>query len=973
MEERQQQQQEPQTTVEVAVPNTRCPECSHALRKMKDPLICTKCGRAYHIKCAKETRDTLRVLRTNRTWTCHFCAQLTAGSPEPAPRTPLETVGGGSTRKVGGLSILQWNCDGLATKKDELQELLSREGVDVLLLQETKLGERDSTPAILGYSAVRRDRAGSGTARPRGGGLCCYVRDGVPFWPEDFHTTSPAEVQVVCVPASRTVTLRIANLYFPPSRDAGERRRWQAALGDIGRLPRGRDVLWCGDFNAHHATWDPHIAEDSRGETLEEKLTELSLLPINDGSPTRFSRSEAGGTCSAPDLTVASVGQVDDYQWEVLHELSSDHLPIRVKWRKEVQVCDGGRAVEPNVRKADWQQYRATIEEGIGEVQREESPGTKLGLLAALMLRALRAAAPAKVRRPHTTPWMTADIKRLKGERNRLRRDLTNRREEWVQKCRELKERIVEEKRKVWRKKLDEVMESKDIGKAWEIVKSLNGARRPEEGKALEYRGRRCTTPRAKANAFVQEYAEVSGRSSTKETRKEAVRLARLLRRTHTAPRQELEGEFTAGELTRALSKVKFGKAAGPDGIRSDLVKRLPVSAVTELLAICNASWTTLWIPQEWRRATIHPVLKKGKDPAQIGSYRPIALTSHIGKLMERLVATRLSWWLESRDALSPFQAGFRKGRSTLDQCLRLSQRINDGFQAGKPERALVTLFDYSRAFDTVRRSGLLTKMETLGIPVTFIRWIKEWLVNRIARAKVGEERSRSRVFREGLPQGAVLSPILFVIFIDDLLCQFDESTLVSAFADDLALATFSVKKEQAAAAMQREIVTVQEWSAAWGLKLNVGKCEACLFTTSTAEHEWSPGLVLNGQQVRDTKHPVFLGITYDKQLTFGPHARKVAGRMGERTSILKAIGGATWGWSKKSLREVYVATQRSLAEYASPAWAPWMSKTSSAGHHRGGQKHPDGGRAARGGAGTSRYAPRESCTRHAGSVETPT
>jgi hypothetical protein len=141
-----------------------------------------------------------------------------------------------------------------------------------------------------------------------------------------------------------------------------------------------------------------------------------------------------------------------------------------------------------------------------------------------------------------------------------------------------------------------------------------------------------------------------------------------------------------------------------------------------------ESSWTSSttvvegWVPQAWRNANIVPILKKGKDPGDVGTYRLIALTSHIGKLMERMITTRLSWWLEDSKILSPYQAGFRKGRFTTDQCLRPSQCISDGFQRKPPERTVLTLFDYSNAYDKVWRSGLLAKIQKAGIPMAYVR-----------------------------------------------------------------------------------------------------------------------------------------------------------------------------------------------------------------------------------------------------------
>ena len=150
-------------------------------------------------------------------------------------------------------------------------------------------------------------------------------------------------------------------------------------------------------------------------------------------------------------------------------------------------------------------------------------------------------------------------------------------------------------------------------------------------------------------------------------------------------------------------------------------------------------------------------------------------------------------------------------GRSTTDQCLRLSQQISDGFQAKPPHRTLLTLFDYSRAFFTVRRSALLTKMVDKQVPEAFVEWTRRWLTNRIGRVRIENTIGRERVMREGVTQGAELSPLLFITFLDDMWDRFEDDTMVSAYADDLALAMTDSNKEDLENRMQGEVDKLAE------------------------------------------------------------------------------------------------------------------------------------------------------------------
>ena len=145
-------------------------------------------------------------------------------------------------------------------------------------------------------------------------------------------------------------------------------------------------------------------------------------------------------------------------------------------------------------------------------------------------------------------------------------------------------------------------------------------------------------------------------------------------------------------------------------------------------------------------------------------------------------------------------------------------------------------LFDYSKAYDTVWRTGLLQKMPDIGVPLRFVQWTMAWLTNRIARIQLNGVTGRCRTFKEGLPQGSVLSPLLFVLYINVLLGNFSESTMVSDYVDDLALACRGRKKEDVALRMQAEVDKVVCWSQQAHLALNAAKCEVAFFSLNNAE-----------------------------------------------------------------------------------------------------------------------------------------
>ena len=218
-------------------------------------------------------------------------------------------------------------------------------------------------------------------------------------------------------------------------------------------------------------------------------------------------------------------------------------------------------------------------------------------------------------------------------------------------------------------------------------------------------------------------------------------------------------------EVELAIRQLKCKKAPGPDGVTNDMIKNFGLLTKRTLLKLFNESWKTGTVPA--KKATIIPIHKKGKDKKNPNSYQPISLVSCLGKLLEKVINRRLLSFLEDNNVLSQTQTGYRKHRSTGDQLALIAQELENAFQEKK--KVVVVFFDLTKPFDKVWQEGLLLKVLQSWVSGKMYKWIRCILQDRSARVKLDGYMSESIKMRKGVPQGGVISPTLFLLYINNI------------------------------------------------------------------------------------------------------------------------------------------------------------------------------------------------------------
>ena len=907
---------EPDNTPSRPLEKSTCLKCKRTISKGKERMRCNKCMKESHKGCTGLTRDAYQSLLKANAWQCDKCDY----TPPPGSNClPTDTARDGAGAKQSGkkrnIRGLQWNADGINTKIAELNKLVTELEIDVVLIQETKLTDKSRTPKLYGYTAIRQDRP---NAEFPGGGLLTYIKDDIAFRKIGGAKNGSTEVLSISIQQNVDKWLDITNLYSPP--------RAEDRL--IDWIPASKNCVIAGDFNGHSGIWDPFQAEDSMGIKITDYIIEHDLVCCNNGSHTRVSRITGG--LSAPDVTLASKNLENAIEWNTINDMGSDHIPIVFEIKNErtkTIPTPKETMMRWKRKKVDWPAFEADIEDKLhGTYRRKDNIHLRVKNFNRILTNAGWAHV-GKTQPKRKDPILNPAIRSAIKKRNDFRSDIKNKRAEWIEACQEVNQKIAEAKEKSWIDFLDELEYDPDIAKVWRTIRCLSGnPDNPAPNEALLHNGKLITSPQRKADLFMSHYAKVSTLNLSKEDRRKKRELKTQLKKQ--GPEEELCKDFDLQELKKAIKNMKAKGAAGPDDIPPTFLKNLGKVALNELLEIMNQSFHTGILPKIWKHAIIIPILKNGKPASKLESFRPISLTSVVVKTLERMIVNRLYYEAETKGWISDKQAGFRARRSCEDQVLRMVQGVSDNFQEKPSKRTVMALIDYSKAYDRVWREDLLLDLISLGCPMQMIRWFRMFLTERTGQVRYNGTLSKKKIIPQGLPQGSVSSPVLFLIYINKLADVIPEDMGAALFADDASFWCADKDLNKANRKIQECMDRVVEWSKSKKMNINVEKSEITFFSNDPHEAKWRPNVDALGKEVPYNPNPKFLGVYLDRTLSFAGHVKYVTDKARSRNRMLASLSTKKWGWKKKSMKRVFTTMQRSVMDYAAAAWQPWLSNT---------------------------------------------
>ena len=342
------------------------------------------------------------------------------------------------------------------------------------------------------------------------------------------------------------------------------------------------------------------------------------------------------------------------------------------------------------------------------------------------------------------------------------------------------------------------------------------------------------------------------------------------------------------------FKKTKNNKAPGEDGISNFIMKKLPEHTLQYLADIFNACFRLKYFPSCWKKAIIKVLYKgSGKDPNQPSSYRPISLLNTMSKALEAMFMDRLQKYIDEMKLISDEQFGFRHGHSTQQQILRVLEfviiELRKNGKHSNNRKVGAVLLDVAKAFDSVWHNGLLRKLIEYKIPDCFIAFLNSYLKSRQFQVDVDNHLSREFDIKSGVPQGSLIGPKIFNIYIDDMPRQPNVETAV--YADDRIYYTSSTDPDEIVLRLNAQLELTKDWGYKNRIKTNADKSESILFTRSTKEPDICPEF--DGIPIPWKKHVKYLGVTLDKKLTFKKHTEivknKASGAINRLLPLLKS------------------------------------------------------------------------------------
>lgn len=796
------------------------------------------------------------------------------------------------------LNIVQWNAQSINSNKLAFTHFLYENNIHVALLCETWL-KPHMRFSIKGYNIVRLD---SGNAH---NGVAILIHNSLQFSKLDTLFDDSIQNIAIRVKYSNNKEISLVSFYSPGN-SSFTKSKFDNLIRSIP-VP----LLLGGDFNAYHSAWGCNSV-NIRGREVLEVINDYNLVLLNDGEMTTVGSDR--WQRNALDLTIVSPSISLSCNWTVYNDpLGSYHLPVITRllinnnYNNSHNIITSNLPQNFNFNLVDWKIYKKSVDNLlINFVINLENPLQSYSDLIKLLNLAVSKSLPSTIR-PATSfgtvlinnnrkkriplPWWNLNCtKAVEDSRNayiEFKHNPTLEKYIEFKKLQALKKLVLKRERYLsWISLCESFNRTTSLSRVWQISKRFNKTFTPPSNNISCW-----------AFDFLKKYTPDTVERPNQSIPHEVLTSAHY---------EYLIYPFSLQELKSAISSRR-DSAFGLDGIPYKMLKNVSIEALSNILRVFNLLWQKMIIPNEWKTDCLIPVLKPNKVRNKAESYRPVALTSCMGKTFEQLIKQRLEFYIESNSLLPSNQFGFRRGCSTRDSISHLQLDI---YNSNKMNNYFVgVFFDVVGAFNNINLHVLCGELSALGIPEKVIIWIFNFLHGREVYVKVNKCLIGPRFSFKGVCQGGILSPLIYLLYLHRLNIVLGPEVTNLQFADDLVIYASGSDINSVETILNKALIKLNNYFHYLNLDISPEKSKVIVF----GECEIDLHIYYNNKVLPIVNEVKFLGIIFTSNLSWNKYIDYMLGRANRAFNFIKSLSIAA---DPKILLMLYKSLVRSHFEY---------------------------------------------------------
>lgn len=796
------------------------------------------------------------------------------------------------------LVVVLLNFRSVRNKETVIQEYLANHDPDVILGTETWLQQDDPTNLYLppNYTYIRRDRGS------RGGGVLVAAKLHLnPRFLFESPVGSIADF-TACAITTAWGPLLLCAIYRPHS-DPSCFKLLHDCLQGYGATDK--NILIGGDLNLPSLNWDTlSHAEDAGLVDDMVLLMDRYNLTQRVRVPTRV----AANTASILDVVLTNLPHSHTIS---IDDGVSDHLGVCVSLHGLTHVKTLSKKLIYDYRAANLDQLQRDLYcRFINFLDKSDSLSVEElwgcyrdDLLGVIDVHVRKKLVKQNVQQPWIGPFLERQMRRRRRMLTRWRKAPTA-----AAQCalktlgREIRTLLRESKKKF--------LDSLSLHQPQKLWKYVNGLiREPVKIPDLvDGTGLSVATERGKADLLNSHFKSVFSKTTS----------APPPAFTARTPCEISPICISAEGILKLILDMDTKKSIGPDNISGTMLRLTANVSALYLERIFARSLRDRAVPNDWKRAIVVPVHKTGPRNCY-KNYRPISLTSLVCKLLEHIVVKHVVAFLTAQKLISDHQFGFRAGASTEFLLIKLVHFIAQHMQGGG--QVDVVAVDFAKAFDKVPHHYLLHKLECYGLGGDIAGWFRDFLSGRTQCVKIGDSLSGWLDVSSGVPQGSVSGPLLFLLYINDVIGAVSCGSLL--FADDLTLYG-NIGDDSDCNGLQTDLLAVHEWSRKWLMEVNWSKTHVCTFTRARDRVTSHFCYSAPDREVPRADHIKLLGVVLSADMSWSHHVREVVAKASRRLHLVRVISR---GLPAASSLALSCSLIRSVLEYAAAVWDPPLGR----------------------------------------------